>query len=390
LWRIDNRLSYTFHRFFDLSSLHNARASMKKNYYQILKIKNDASAEDIEHAYRRACNRLKDSGIEDPDTQTLLTDAYYTLSDPNSRATYDQTISEPPPPPPRLRSVAAPPTMDFPDDAPREEKPFGPGRRVAGIGIAVAAMLLTIFVGYMLMGKPRARDTPAVAARSAVNTSSIPVSSEPLSNAQPPTPPAEKSVNTGPRTGDQVFAEVSNSIVRVVVMDDAHTPIGGGSGVVTARGTVITNCHVALKGPFVEVRAGKDSFPAHVALADETYDLCQLTVGGGFSAPAVEIGGMQYVRTGQKVFAIGAPQGLDLTISEGIVSSLRDTRLGTILQTTAPISPGSSGGGLFNISGQLIGITTFQLRSGQNLNFAVPADWIAEMSPRGGPGPSLQ
>ena len=363
---------------------------MKKNYYQILQIKNDANDAEIEQAYQRAFDRLKQSGVEDPDTQALLTDAYFTLSDATNRATYDQSLSEPAAPTPRLRNVAIPPSMDFPIDESHQEKSSVPPRRFVGIGIALAAMVVTIFVGYLLMGKSRAPDAPAAAARNTVNTSSIPVSSEPLSSSQAPAPSAEKTINTGPRSGDQVFAEVSNSIVRIVVMDDAHTPIGGGSGVVTARGTVITNCHVALKGPFVEVRAGKDSFPAHVALADETYDLCQLTVGGGFSAPAVEIGGMQYVRTGQKVFAIGAPQGLDLTISEGIVSSLRETKLGTILQTTAPISPGSSGGGLFNISGQLIGITTFQLRSGQNLNFAVPADWIAELSPRGGPGPHLQ
>ena len=363
---------------------------MKKNYYQILQIKNDASDAEIEQAYQRACDRLTQSGVDDPDTKALLTDAYYTLSDATNRATYDQSLNEPAPPPSRLRSVAMPPPMDFPDDEPREATSSAPRSRLVGIGIAIAAMVVTIFVGFMLMGKSPAPDAPSAATRSAVNTSSIPVSSERLSSSQPPPAPAEKPVNTGPRTGDQVFSDVSNSIVRIVVMDDAHTPIGGGSGVVTARGTVITNCHVALKGPIVEVRAGKDSFPAHVALADETYDLCQLTVSGGFSAPTVEIGGMQYVRTGQKVFAIGAPQGLELTISEGIVSSLRETKLGTILQTTAPISPGSSGGGLFNISGQLIGITTFQLRSGQNLNFAVPADWIAEMSPRGPPGPSLQ
>ena len=363
---------------------------MKKNYYQILQIKNDANDAEIEQAYQRAFDRLKQSGVEDPDTQALLTDAYFTLSDATNRATYDQSLSEPAAPTPRLRNVAIPPSMDFPIDESHQEKSSVPPRRFVGIGIALAAMVVTIFVGYLLMGKSRAPDAPAAAARNTVNTSSIPVSSEPLSSSQAPAPSAEKAINTGPRSGDQVFAEVSNSIVRIVVMDDAHTPIGGGSGVVTARGTVITNCHVALKGSFVEVRAGKDSFPANVALADETFDLCQLTVGGGFSAPAVEIGGMQYVRTGQKVFAIGAPQGLDLTISEGIVSSLRETKLGTILQTTAPISPGSSGGGLFNISGQLIGITTFQLRSGQNLNFAVPADWIAEMSPRGGPGPNLQ
>ena len=88
------------------------------------------------------------------------------------------------------------------------------------------------------------------------------------------------------------------------------------------------------------------------------------------------------VRTGQRVYAIGAPLGLELTISEGIVSSLREVENGKVIQTTAPVSPGSSGGGLFNAEGQLIGIVTFQTRSGQNLNFAVPADWISEMRAR--------
>ena len=363
---------------------------MQKNYYQILHVKNDATPDDIEHAYQRACARLKQSGVDDPDTIALLQHAYYALIDAGNRAAYDQSLSEPPPPPPRLRAVSAAPEMEFSVDEFHAEKSSAPRSRLLGISIAVAAMLVTVLLGFMLLGKPSAPTSPVTAARSVINTSTIPVSSEPLSSAQPPAAPTTNTVSSAPRTGDQVFAEVSPSVVRVVVFDEAHTPIGGGSGVVIARTTVITNCHVALKGVTVEVRAGKDNFPANVSVADETYDLCQLSVGGGFSAPAVEIGAMQYVRTGQKVFAVGAPQGLELTISEGIVSSLRENRLGTIIQTTAPISPGSSGGGLFNVSGQLIGITTFQVRSGQNLNFAVPADWINEMTPRGGPGPSLQ
>ena len=363
---------------------------MQKNYYQILRIKDDATTEQIDAAYYRARDRVAQSGVEDPDTLALLKDAYETLSDPAGRAQYDQSLAEPPPPPPRLRAVAAPPPFPSMDEERPDAAP-APRNRMIGIGIAAAAMLLTVVLGFLLMGKSSTPVATAPAKPIVTNTSAIPVSSEPLGAGQAPaTAPQPNPAGTAPRTGDQVFAEVANSIVRIVVMDESHVPIGGGSGVVTARATVITNCHVALKGPIVEVRAGKDSFPAIVALADETYDLCQLTVSGGFSAPAVEIGNMQYVRTGQKVFAVGAPQGLDLTISEGIVSSLRETSLGKILQTTAPISAGSSGGGLFNISGQLIGITTFQLRSGQNLNFAVPADWIAEMAPRGGPGPSLQ
>ncbi len=364
---------------------------MHKNYYQILRIKNDASDEQIADAYYRARDRVAQSGVEDPDTLALLKDAFETLSDARNRAAYDQSLSEPPPPPPRLRAVSAPPPgIPATEDDHIEAAPQS-GTKWKGLGIAAAAMLLTVFVGFMFSGKSTAPKAPSATLVSTSTTSSIAVSSDPIGSGQAPasTTP-QNTAGTAPRTGDQVFAEVAHSIVRIVVMDDSHQPIGGGSGVVTGRGTVITNCHVALKGPLIEVRAGKDGFPANVTLADELYDLCQLSVAGGFSAPAVEIGNMLYVRTGQKVFAIGAPQGLELTISEGIVSSLRETSLGKILQTTAPISPGSSGGGLFNISGQLIGITTFQLRSGQNLNFAVPADWIADMSPRGGPGPSLQ
>jgi S1-C subfamily serine protease len=218
-------------------------------------------------------------------------------------------------------------------------------------------------------------------------TSTAPVSNEPL-QADGSAPIArDTSIDPRARTPDQLFSEVSRSVVKVIVSDANNVPIGGGSGVVTGRGVVITNCHVALRGPVVSVRTPKEAFSAIVALADETFDLCQLTVGDGFDAPPVEVGGMQYVRTGQKVYAIGAPQGLELTMSEGIVSSLRETRLGNVIQTTAAISPGSSGGGLFNVSGQLIGITTFQHKTGQNLNFAVPADWIAKMEPRSGPGP---
>jgi hypothetical protein len=91
---------------------------------------------------------------------------------------------------------------------------------------------------------------------------------------------------------------------------------------------------------------------------------------------------VKQLRIGQRVYAIGAPQGLELTISEGIVSSLREVPGGSVIQTTAPISPGSSGGGLFDLSGRLVGIMTFQHRYGQNLNFALPADWIAGMQTR--------
>jgi hypothetical protein len=155
-----------------------------------------------------------------------------------------------------------------------------------------------------------------------------------------------------------------------------------GSGVVIGRGRVITNCHVTKGGAQVTVKSGADSRTASVSVADEELDLCSLDVSL-FDAPSVSVGTAASLRTGQRVYAIGAPMGLELTISEGIVSSLRAVDGGTMIQTTAPVSPGSSGGGLFNSEGQLVGVVTFQHRFGQNLNFAVPADWIEKMRTRG-------
>jgi serine protease Do len=92
---------------------------------------------------------------------------------------------------------------------------------------------------------------------------------------------------------------------------------------------------------------------------------------------------------GTKVYAIGAPQGLELSLSDGVVASLRPLGGSSLIQTTAAISAGSSGGGLFDSLGRLVGITTFQSRTGQNLNFAVPADWINLLPQRDGNTDSL-
>jgi tetratricopeptide (TPR) repeat protein len=85
---------------------------------------------------------------------------------------------------------------------------------------------------------------------------------------------------------------------------------------------------------------------------------------------------------GQRVYAIGAPKGLELTMSDGIISSLRELDSGRYIQTTAPISPGSSGGGLFDEEGRLIGLPTLYLDKGQQLNFALPVEWVKDLPGR--------
>ncbi len=77
---------------------------------------------------------------------------------------------------------------------------------------------------------------------------------------------------------------------------------------------------------------------------------------------------------GDPVYTVGAPSGLDRTLGDGLISGLRSGEGRHYIQTTAPISPGSSGGGLFDENGNLIGITTLYIEEGQALNFAIAAE----------------
>jgi len=183
-----------------------------------------------------------------------------------------------------------------------------------------------------------------------------------------------------PLTPAQVYAKVAKLVVVVEAHDAQGSKRAQGSGVIIAPGEVVTNCHVALRGERIVVLSAGTRHAATRRYADEERDLCQLQVPGlGALAALAPLAGAS---PGDHVFAIGAPQGLELTLSDGLISGLREINGISVLQTTAPISPGSSGGGLFNDAGHLVGITTFQSRSGQNLNFALPARSIGELAAR--------
>ncbi len=185
---------------------------------------------------------------------------------------------------------------------------------------------------------------------------------------------------------DQVFEKVSPSVWAVRGLDALERPFSYGSGVVVAPGRVITNCHVLARAKAIQVRRENISFEGRLEHADVERDLCLLSVAG-FTAPPVEIGTMDNLKVGQRAYAIGNPQRFALTLSEGLISGLRgeDPRVPPI-QTTAPISPGSSGGGLFDVEGRLVGITTLifvgRERLAQSINFALPADWIKDVPER--------
>jgi tetratricopeptide (TPR) repeat protein len=175
----------------------------------------------------------------------------------------------------------------------------------------------------------------------------------------------------------EVFQKVKDAIVVVKALDREGQEVSQGSGVVLPSGEVVTNHHVVEKGVTVTVVAKGRSALAFVVGQDPDRDLALLFVVGLDASPA-QLGRTESLKVGHRVFAVGAPYGLELSISEGIVSQLRGKKP-PIIQTTAAISPGSSGGGLFNEQGQLVGITSFYLKGGQGLNFAVPVEWVREL-----------
>jgi serine protease Do len=185
-------------------------------------------------------------------------------------------------------------------------------------------------------------------------------------------------------TPEELFEKVSPSIFVIHSVDQQGKRNALGSGVVVGREQVITNCHVLRNAAGIVVSRGNVSYGAEVEFPDAERDLCQLKVKE-LAAPPVPFADVAKLRTGQRAYAIGAPRGLELTLTEGIISSLRggDDDKQPLIQTSAAVSRGSSGGGLFDADGRLIGITTFQLRDGQQLNFAVSVEWVRELPQRG-------
>jgi tetratricopeptide (TPR) repeat protein len=183
------------------------------------------------------------------------------------------------------------------------------------------------------------------------------------------------------KTPSEVFEDASRSVVVVYGLDAKGNKQSQGSGVALPGSGVATNCHVLRDTPNYSVTYRDKTYPAKIRHSDWDRDVCSLSVPGLNAKPAT-LGATHNLKIGQRVYAIGAPQGLELTLSEGIVSSLREVDSGRYIQTTTPISPGSSGGGLFDDEGRLIGLPAFYLAEGQQLNFALPVEWVKDLPGR--------
>ena len=176
----------------------------------------------------------------------------------------------------------------------------------------------------------------------------------------------------------EIFQRVSPSVFVVEALGGNGESLDLGSGVAIGPNVVITNCHVVENGSSLRISRGHKKWAARLVQALPNHDLCGLRPSQ-LDLARVSIRPSSTLETGESVYAIGAPEGLELTFSQGVISALRETDGVHVVQTSAPTSPGSSGGGLFDTEGNLVGITTFQYREGQSLNFAMPGEWVSDV-----------
>jgi S1-C subfamily serine protease len=201
---------------------------------------------------------------------------------------------------------------------------------------------------------------------------------------------APKPVPARALTPADIAARAFPSVVTIRTEDSLGTGF-----VVRADGWVATNLHVIVGGSHVKVtlRDSRELEVVEVLSASAEHDLALVRVQA-HGLPVVSLGDSDAIRPGDPVVAIGNPMGLEDTVSNGLVSARRkvdDSEDGfEVLQVSAPIAPGSSGGPLFNDRGEVIGIATAVLQGGQNINFGVPARYLVPMIRQPSPVPFAQ
>jgi len=156
--------------------------------------------------------------------------------------------------------------------------------------------------------------------------------------------------------------------------DDRWTNIG--SAVAVANDTLLTNCHVVRDSRRLALRQGARSAAPTLLAADDGADRCFIRVEGMTLTPVPGVRAISSLQAGETVYSLGNPGGRDRVFGKGTITSFRQREGVTVIQTSAPMAPGSSGGGLFDAWGNLVGVTSFALYRGgvQVGRFAIAAE----------------
>jgi len=190
----------------------------------------------------------------------------------------------------------------------------------------------------------------------------------------------QKAAKHSEMTARDIIDASSPAIVRI---ESGEAKVGTGF-ILSADGLVATNLHVIEGESTIRVRLYKDptEYPATVIVGvDKGHDLALLRIMPKKPLPVLRLGDSSVVSAGDRIYAIGNPLGVfDYSITDGLISQVRPlSQELTILQISAAISQGSSGGPLFNQFGEVIGVTTAIITQGQAINLAVPSNYLRPM-----------
>lgn len=184
----------------------------------------------------------------------------------------------------------------------------------------------------------------------------------------------------------QIIKRISPAVVAIETQRGQQRGLGTGF-FINAAGHIVTNYHVLAgsEQARIKLRDGNRYPVKRILATNKAADLilleAELPPG---PKPFLELS-PKPPEVGEKVYAIGHPMGFEDTVSEGIVSAIRRLPpLGEVIQITTPISPGSSGGPIFNAQGRVIGVARATYRQGQNLNFAVPGKYVLQLKATSG------
>jgi S1-C subfamily serine protease len=232
-----------------------------------------------------------------------------------------------------------------------------------GLGLVIA---LAGFLTWNVVGK-RPSNAPIPSAESSPTSPAEPKSSSGASSANAATIAPIRQLSP-----QEIFQKVGSGVTLIEIFDDEGHKRGQGSGFVVADdGTAVTNYHVIRGATRATARLGDTTAEVDGVIAfDAPHDVAVVRL----SPPpktVLELADSDGLKVGQRVVTIGSPLGLQNTISEGIISGIRNG----VIQMSDPISPGSSGGAVFDRSGKVVGICVATVTAGQNLNFAVPINW---------------
>jgi S1-C subfamily serine protease len=180
---------------------------------------------------------------------------------------------------------------------------------------------------------------------------------------------------------------VKPAVVAITTYDANGESLMTGSGFFIKPGQVVTNLHVVRGAVRVEIKTldGKGKmFPVNGVLAvDEEGDLALLSVDMPLERSRSSELASELPEEGEPIFVIGNPLKLEGSVSDGIVSAVREVpNAYRIIQITAPISHGNSGSPVFNLKGQILGVVTIKVTNGQNINLAIAAARVAQLTPR--------